>query len=44
MHVAIAYAVDPDETSGNDANARFLIDGLQLVPAITGGPWQLIEL
>jgi hypothetical protein len=44
FHLALAYAVDPDETSGNDAAARFVIDGWQAVPAVLDVPWQKNEL
>ena len=44
VHMALAYAVDPDEASGNDAAARFVIDGWHATPAIINVPWQKGQL
>jgi hypothetical protein len=44
VHLALAYAVDPNETSGNDANARFVIDGWTAVPAVLDIPWAVQDL
>jgi hypothetical protein len=44
VHLALAWAIDPEGLSGNDAAARFVIDGWQAVPAITGGAWQVGQL
>jgi hypothetical protein len=44
FHLALAYAVDPDGTSGNDAAARFVIDAWVAVPAIVDVPWRKNEI
>lgn len=44
FHLALAYAVDPEGVSGNDAAARFVVDGWQAVPAVLDVPWQKNEL
>jgi hypothetical protein len=44
FHLALAYAIDPNSVSGNDAAARFVIDAWVAVPAVLDVPWRTNEI